>query len=252
MILSTFLCSLALAFPTEEIPVGAFRSPTSSDLRSPCPGLNILANHGILPRNGREYTREMIIEALVKTYNVEEAIGGFILNEVFQLGLNETYTTISLESIGVHSNPQKLIEHDGSLAHVDFALAGNTTTVDPKLVEKMVSYSTNGQGLSFEDLIQYRKYRWIEAININPKIDFGARPQFLAGLETTLLFSTFKNSADELSISSLKTIFEENRLPADFIKQKETLKLNDFLGTAALIRDKAAPPTWDVPTDPVI
>ena len=30
-----------------------FQSPSSSDLRGQCPGLNAAANHGFLPRNGK-------------------------------------------------------------------------------------------------------------------------------------------------------------------------------------------------------
>lgn len=39
------------AFLTEED--YPFQAPGPEDLRSPCPALNSMANHGILPRDGR-------------------------------------------------------------------------------------------------------------------------------------------------------------------------------------------------------
>ncbi|KIK68713.1 hypothetical protein GYMLUDRAFT_36202 [Collybiopsis luxurians FD-317 M1] len=39
-------------------------APGEDDLRSPCPGMNILANHGFLPRDGRNVTIPMTLKAI--------------------------------------------------------------------------------------------------------------------------------------------------------------------------------------------
>lgn len=65
-----------------------FKAPTGDDVRSPCPGLNMcvkhlsftlhfglisfsgccsLANHGFLPRSGRNLTQDMVLEAIKGT-----------------------------------------------------------------------------------------------------------------------------------------------------------------------------------------
>ncbi|KAF7362906.1 Cloroperoxidase [Mycena venus] len=41
----------------------AFIPAKSTDLRAPCPGLNTLANHGYLPRDGRNITVPMIVQS---------------------------------------------------------------------------------------------------------------------------------------------------------------------------------------------
>ncbi|EEB95895.1 hypothetical protein MPER_05065, partial [Moniliophthora perniciosa FA553] len=40
-----------------------FQAPSETDLRSPCPGLNTLANHGFLPRNGSNITVPAVLRA---------------------------------------------------------------------------------------------------------------------------------------------------------------------------------------------
>lgn len=50
--------------------VGEFYSPTERDnwQRSPCPGLNTLANHGFINRNGRNITFNQVSDAASKVY----------------------------------------------------------------------------------------------------------------------------------------------------------------------------------------
>lgn len=46
-----------------------FMEPTSSDSRGPCPGLNLLANYGYLPRNGYVSTSQ-VLEAVSRGFNM--------------------------------------------------------------------------------------------------------------------------------------------------------------------------------------
>ncbi|TEA18400.1 Aromatic peroxygenase [Colletotrichum sidae] len=46
-----------------------FQAPRSGDSRGPCPGLNLLANHGYLPRNGH-VTLGQVIEATARGFNM--------------------------------------------------------------------------------------------------------------------------------------------------------------------------------------
>lgn len=46
-----------------------FQAPTASDSRGPCPGLNLLANYGYLPRNGY-VTLSQVVEAAAEGFNM--------------------------------------------------------------------------------------------------------------------------------------------------------------------------------------
>ncbi|KAG9112986.1 hypothetical protein FRC07_007819, partial [Ceratobasidium sp. 392] len=67
----------------------AFQPPTPGDLRGPCPGLNALANHGYLPRNG------------LVTFN--QAIQA--CNSVFGMGV-DIATTLATLGVVLTGNPE--------------------------------------------------------------------------------------------------------------------------------------------------
>lgn len=46
-----------------------FKAPGPNDSRGPCPGLNLLANHGYLPRNGH-VTFQQVLEATSRGFNM--------------------------------------------------------------------------------------------------------------------------------------------------------------------------------------
>lgn len=49
-----------------------WRAPSADDERAPCPMLNTLANHGFLPHNGRDITRDIFLKALTDALNFDQ------------------------------------------------------------------------------------------------------------------------------------------------------------------------------------
>ncbi|KAJ7687172.1 Cloroperoxidase [Mycena rosella] len=94
-------------------------APKATDLRSPCPGLNTLANHGYLPRNGRNISVPMMLDAALQGFNVGP--DSIIQAAKFGLLSGDDPTTLNLDALKLHS----LIEHDASLSRGDFALGDN-------------------------------------------------------------------------------------------------------------------------------
>ncbi|KAJ7496555.1 Cloroperoxidase [Mycena latifolia] len=86
-------------------------APKATDLRSPCPGLNTLANHGYLPRDGRNISIPMMLKAAIDGFNV----GPDAILQAAKFGL------LSGDDPTTHN----LIEHDASLSRGDFALGDN-------------------------------------------------------------------------------------------------------------------------------
>ncbi|KAF9265235.1 Cloroperoxidase [Marasmius fiardii PR-910] len=106
---------------TQEVDFTAhpWRTPGPTDSRGPCPGLNTLANHGFLPRDGKNISIPMILEAGRLAYNMQQDI----LLGAAKVGLltSEDILTLSLEGLKEHG----VIEHDASLSRGDFALGDN-------------------------------------------------------------------------------------------------------------------------------
>jgi len=94
--------------------------PGPGDVRSPCPGLNSLANHGILPHSGKGMTIPILIKGLKEGMNVgvdfATVIGGA---GILSVPNSPLATSFDLDDLDRHNFP---IEHDASLSRADFYL----------------------------------------------------------------------------------------------------------------------------------
>lgn len=85
-----------------------------STVRGPCPGLNTLANHGLLPHSGQNITVDDLAYGMLAGVNQDESISLGLFNILVREGLtsgNTTDSTFSLEGLGRHN----VLEHDASL-----------------------------------------------------------------------------------------------------------------------------------------
>ena len=113
--------------------------PGPGDVRSPCPGLNSLANHGILPRNGKGLTIPILIQALDYGMNVgadfSAVIGaaGILSRPNDPLG-----DSFDLDDLDEHNFP---IEHDASLSRADYNLNnGNNYSFNQSIFDTVLAY----------------------------------------------------------------------------------------------------------------
>ncbi|KAF4600367.1 hypothetical protein EYR38_004992 [Pleurotus pulmonarius] len=96
-----------------------FCPPQEGDVRSPCPALNTMANHGYINRSGKNLTAAALTSALQKCYNLSLPLaivlsyGGFILLHRYNF-----LRPIDLKEVGKHG----YVEHDASLVHRDTIL----------------------------------------------------------------------------------------------------------------------------------
>ncbi|KAL8948337.1 MAG: hypothetical protein Q9183_007695, partial [Haloplaca sp. 2 TL-2023] len=149
---------------------GTFLPPQPTDLRSPCPVLNTLANHGYLPRNGRSIRAEDMngamlvvgvnypVRALLTagTYlengdNQTTGLFAILRNPIAyafrSFGLRypdqvdaEGSPCVDLDQLDRHN----VIEHDVSWTRRD-AAQGDNATVQKDLVEKMMNTASDGR-----------------------------------------------------------------------------------------------------------
>ncbi|KAF7350811.1 hypothetical protein MSAN_01642700 [Mycena sanguinolenta] len=94
-------------------------APAATDVRSPCPGLNTLANHGYLPRTGKNISIPMILQAAMDGFDVGP--GAIIQAAKFGLLSGDAPTTMDLDALKLHN----LIEHDASISRNDLAVTGD-------------------------------------------------------------------------------------------------------------------------------
>ncbi|KAJ7072707.1 Chloroperoxidase [Mycena amicta] len=118
LFLVSALVSTALACPSQG--KFGFIPPKPTDLRGPCPALNALANHGYLPRDGRNVTIRQVLQVSNDIYNVDP---GLLLG-VAKLGLltSSEPDSFTLDDLKLHGT----IEFDASLSREDFAIGDNS------------------------------------------------------------------------------------------------------------------------------
>ncbi|KAF7297994.1 HEME-HALOPEROXIDASE domain-containing protein [Mycena chlorophos] len=207
---STFFLSAVLASLVQACPSQGkfgFIPAKPTDLRSPCPALNSLANHGYLPRDGRNLTIRQVLQVSNDVYNVAPAL----LLGVAKLGLltsNET-DTFTLDDLKLHGT----IEFDASLSREDFALGDNnvfnesiySTYANTNPGVGYYNISSTGQAMFQRLAIQERKNAQIT--NTDKEITFRS---FTAALP----LAVFGNVTTGVAPKQFVDIwFREERLP---------------------------------------
>ncbi|KZL76550.1 sterigmatocystin biosynthesis peroxidase stcc (chloroperoxidase) [Colletotrichum tofieldiae] len=90
--------------------------------RSPCPGLNAIANHGYLPRDGENISLEILTKALNETANLHSSLSEFLGDLALKLSTTGDPKTFHLNDIAAHGD---FIEHDASLSRADAYFGDN-------------------------------------------------------------------------------------------------------------------------------
>jgi len=108
--------------------VGCTANNEMSVVRSPCPALNTLANHGLLPHSGKGITTEDILSAFAIGQNfAADTVQGAAV-AALALCSNETGTTCTTWDLDMLDKPHA-IEHDNSLSREDYNFGKDNNTV---------------------------------------------------------------------------------------------------------------------------
>jgi len=132
-----------------------FIPPSDYDSRSPCPALNALSNHSILPHDGCNISAFQLAVALREHYYISLPLAILLsVGGTFMCGRN---FKIDLQDLARHD----VLEHNGSLTHAD-AVPGcryAPVTVDKNLLEHLLDVSPDSDILTFGDLVTARANR---------------------------------------------------------------------------------------------
>lgn len=93
-------------------------------VRSPCPAINALANHGFIPRSGKGISKEMMVKALTnpETIHLDPRTAAVFTAGAIAANPDHHAHTFNLD----HVNKHNFIEHDVSLSRGDSAFGSNS------------------------------------------------------------------------------------------------------------------------------
>lgn len=152
-------CVLIIApLATAAVNFTNFHPPFPGDLRSPCPALNALANHYIIPHSGRNLTVPLLVKAFKESMNIGEDFTSFVATAALPLAPDHGASgQFSLADISVHGKDASM-EHDGSLSREDFAKGGDATSFNKKVFAEFLGYFKGKKEVTIEDAARARWY----------------------------------------------------------------------------------------------
>jgi hypothetical protein len=178
--------------------------------------LNSLANHGILPHDGKGYTLPIVAAALASGL----AIGPDFANTVGTLGLmtnpenaNTTLTnssTFDLDMLDLHDS----MEHDGSLSRADFNIAGDDHTFNEGIWDEVLGVY-DGNDVNATLAATARTLRVDNSQANTPNFTLPENLEQVTFVESCLYLLTMGSSPTKM-IAPLKFVevfFQEERLP---------------------------------------
>ncbi|THU87946.1 Cloroperoxidase, partial [Dendrothele bispora CBS 962.96] len=215
-LLSFSLLSLAAnAAPTAGIDWDAHQwmAPGPNDLRGPCPGLNTLANHEFLPRDGRGLNVSVILDASLSDTNTVNRGIQYTTRSPYSSGLLTSHdpSTFTLNDIKLYI--LNTIEHDASLSREDLALGDNVhfnETTFSTLANSNLEfdfYDTTSAG-------QVMQIRLADSVARNPNITHTQKEFFLRSGESGLYLSVMGDPlTGKAPKEFVQIFFREERLP---------------------------------------
>ncbi|KAF1352026.1 Chloroperoxidase, partial [Delphinella strobiligena] len=179
-------------------------------VRSPCPGLNTLANHDICPRSGNGYTIPIITECLAKGMNVGAdfalAIGsaGIISNP------NPELLYFDLDMLDRHDF---VIEHDASLSRADNS-TGNDYSFNQTIWNTVTNYFSGQTNATIPTAAKAKFNRVTTEAGRDPDFSYGPIQFILSYGESALYLSTMGDPVTgSAPVEFVQSLFEEERLP---------------------------------------
>jgi len=237
-----FLANLVLPAhpPNEVVAVGVpghqgkwpeYTPPREGDSRSACPMLNAMANHGILPHDGKNITFRDLNTAVRQTFNFAPSFCFFVPKFSADF-LNRSYWTdkFDLDELSKHN----AIEHDASLTRRDAAQVPDQGKPDLMLVEELLNAAT-GKGpdgkriLTKDDLSKQLAKRRAEARAENPEYSESMFHNMFGSANSSTMLTIFGGHVDDLRPMLTEERFSENWQPR--IRSKYGLTMAAFNGT---------------------
>lgn len=232
-------------FP-KHAPIGTYALAGPNDKRSPCPMINSLANHGYLPRDGRNVLAHEMKAALDEA-GVSKGLGMMFVNTVYNVHqtkedkskksmLTRLWATVRdpwtlLSGFGMRTEGQVdaagrpvldldqlalhgAVEHDVSLSRRDHVQKEGNNARQEDLVADILACSTDRKTITREDLAALRRRRIEKQREANPSLTYGPLQHELGCGEIALILGVF-GDGKSVPYKYLESFFKEERLPLE-------------------------------------
>ncbi|KAL4757798.1 peroxidase family protein [Aspergillus foveolatus] len=221
-------------------------APGPDDSRGPCPGLNTLANHGYLPRNGKEITLDILKEGMLEGFNIEHGDAVLLFFQAIRTSPIPFSDRFDLADIGRHG----ILEHDISLSRSDAYFA------DPKPFNETVwaetmSYFTTPM-ITVEQLAKARMGRLATSKKTNPEFELSWLADGFSWGECASFFEIMADgTTGTVDTRYIDYWFRNERMPTELGWQRRnvTMKGSERIKYSQLLMEAAGVKKRDMTSD---
>ncbi|KAF4468870.1 chloroperoxidase [Fusarium albosuccineum] len=249
-----------MASPSTPLAKGTYAPSGPNDIRGPCPLINCLANHGYLPRDGRNVRLEEVLAGMDQV-GLSKGLGAAFANPIFlerapsqhhndpvpqRTFVQNVWHTVQnpwsllFGKFGMRKPGQEdsegnrvlnldqlalpnVVEHDISLTRRDHQ-QGDNRTPQKDLIDDLLASSKDGKAITAQDLAELRKRRITRQQADNPGCLYGAFQHDLSCAEIALVLNVIGNG-ESVPCEYARAFFKEERLPV-----QEGWKRRDWWG----------------------
>lgn len=178
-------------------------APGEGDSRSACPMLNALANHGILPHDGKNIAFKELNHQVRQNFNFAPTFCFFASH--FAAGfMDKSYWKDTFDLADLNMHDPKAIEHDASLTRHDVALQPDQGKPDLELVAQLLECATGkaedgSVQLTPEDLAKALSKRRAEARRSNKEYSETKFHNFFGSANSSTMLTIFDGRVPDLT-----------------------------------------------------
>ncbi|KAF9060229.1 Peroxidase, family 2-domain-containing protein [Rhodocollybia butyracea] len=198
-----------------------WQAPGPTDSRGPCPGLNTLANHGFLPRNGSNITIPIALGAIQEGFNLHLSI----MPLVAKLGLLTTDNTdnFALKELALHGT----LEHDASLSRNDLAI-GDNIHFNATVFSTLNNSNPGVDYYNATSAAQVLQQRLTEDSLINPNLTNTIKEFTIRIIESGFYLSVIGNVTTGVAPKDfIRIFFSQERLPLEEGWHRSDVRIDD-------------------------
>ena len=223
--------------------------------RSPCPGLNTLANHGFISRDGHNVSIAQVIQAAEEVFGITKDLAIEAIDVRKEKGFTPTPVDGGQDEVFDLADlyEENKVDHDASFFRQDPSELDPFPQFDQYLFDGMVAEQRAydmGQGtanrtattttyITWEGIARHavNRIRYSRKNNLKYNLEDknGRANQIAADMAFLFVFDVHP-TFEMASVANLQSFIGENRIPIDFIPRKE-------LGVPLMVKDDLTQPT---------
>ncbi|KAI1075743.1 Chloroperoxidase [Whalleya microplaca] len=211
----------------KSCPFSIWKPAGPNDSRAPCPMLNTLANHGFLPRDGKDITENQTADALSAALNFNGELARGLHQIACTTNLRKpNATTFSLSDLSNHN----ILEHDASLSRQDFYF-GPVQPFNQTIFDETRSY-WKGPIIDVQMGANARQARERTSRATNPTFTMSETGKTFSYGETAAYIMVLGDKVSgTVKKSWVEYLFENERLPLDlgWDKSEDVLTQQDLV-----------------------